>query len=580
MTNIASTEAIAAADAPARASVALRGLLRQPLAVAALLIVFVITTACVLAEFTAPYDPLQQDLDNLLSWPSAEHLLGTDALGRDTLSRLLYGGRPTLAGVAIAIAVFLVIGVTLGLIAGFVGGVVDRAIGTLVDVMLSLPGIILVFAVLAIFSQNIFAAMITFGFLVSASLIRVVRAAVLTTREELYVRAAVVSGLSPSRIMFRHVLPGLVGPITVQVSLFAGAAIGIQTGLGFLGLASPPPAPSWGGMVGEAADALGQTPMLLLASGGTIAFMTVSFALIGEGIRDADNDRRRGRIRAQQHRAPESPVWETPEAGLQLQALSISRSTAGQGGKALVDDVSLSVASGEIVGLVGESGSGKTLTSLSLLGLLPDGLHVSGGAARLGPDLLTNRSSSEWRTIRGRRIAMVSQEPMTALNPLFTVGSHLDDTLRALTDLGKAQRKERAAQLLAAVRLPDPQLIFRRYPHELSGGMIQRVVIAIALAGDPELLIADEPTTALDVTVQAEILDLLRRLRDERGLSIILVTHDLGVVADLCDRAVVLREGRVIETATVEQLFANPQAEYTRQLIARTPSLVEVNHAG
>jgi peptide/nickel transport system ATP-binding protein len=247
------------------------------------------------------------------------------------------------------------------------------------------------------------------------------------------------------------------------------------------------------------------------------------------------------------------------------------------GSRRVVTDVNLTVGPGEIVALVGESGSGKSLTALSVLGLLPQRAHASGSIELSGTEVV-GASEDTLRSLRGTSAAMVFQEPQTALNPVQTIGRQLREALRAHA-IGRGQKfdKRRATaqgiELLRQVELPDPEARIDWYPHQFSGGQKQRVVIALALSGDPDLLIADEPTTALDVTVQAEILELLRRLRDTRRAAVLLITHNLGVVADIADRVVVLRAGGVVEQASVHELFANPHNDYTRALLAAVPRL-------
>ncbi|HWI31985.1 MAG TPA: dipeptide/oligopeptide/nickel ABC transporter permease/ATP-binding protein [Microbacterium sp.] len=549
----------------------------NPLAAVAALIIITVTILVALAEWIAPYDPLQQDLTAILQLPSAAHWLGTDTLGRDTLSRLLFGGQPALTGALTALVIFALIGIVFGILAGYLGGWVDRAVSTVVDLMMSLPGIIIVLAVLAVFSQNLYAAMITAGIIAAGSLVRVVRSSVLAIREELYVAAARISGIGPARIMGRHILPGLVGPVSVQLALFAGGALALQTGLGFLGLATTPPAPSWGGMVGEAAPVMFQAPFFLFVTGGTITLLTLAFGLLGDGIRDFNEGRTRGQAFASpERRTPVAqPEALTGEAPL-LRVENYSVSFQGSPPKDVVRGISFTVDRGEIVGLVGESGSGKTVTGLSLLGLLPHSAMVSSGGAWLDAAPLTAMSKQQMRAVRGKRIGLVSQEPMAALDPLFTIGSQMNEVLSRLTTLRGGARTVRARELLAQVGLAGAEEILRKYPHELSGGMLQRIAIAIALAGEPDLIIADEPTTALDVTVQAGILELLRSLREQRGLAVLMITHDLAVVADICDRVLVMRDGEIVERADVDTLFAAPSHEYTATLIRSTPTLVEI----
>lgn len=235
-------------------------------------------------------------------------------------------------------------------------------------------------------------------------------------------------------------------------------------------------------------------------------------------------------------------------------------------------DLNYYVNAGEVLAIVGESGSGKSASSMSLLGLLPSNSRVTGEVLLNGKSVLT-MSPAKLRQIRGNDVAVIFQEPMTALNPVYTVGFQIVETLRLHNEISPDEAKQRALRLLQMVELPDPDKAFRSYPHQLSGGQRQRAMIAQSLSCDPKLLIADEPTTALDVTVQAEILDLMRNLRNQLNSAIVLITHDMGVVADLADRIAVMRKGRIVETGTAEQIFHNPQHEYTRDLLAAVPHL-------
>jgi peptide/nickel transport system ATP-binding protein len=247
-------------------------------------------------------------------------------------------------------------------------------------------------------------------------------------------------------------------------------------------------------------------------------------------------------------------------------SLTVSNLTIEVGGRVVVDDVSFRVGDGERFGLIGESGSGKSLTALALLGLLPEGARVS-GSIRLGDTEIVGLSERELARIRGRRLGIVFQEPRTALNPIRTVGRQIMTPIRRHTDASKHDARRRAIELATLVRLPEPDRIVDRYPHQLSGGQRQRVAIAIALAADPEVLIADEPTTALDVTIQAEILDLFARIQRERGMSLLFITHDLAVLQRTVDRAAVLADGRVVEEASIETLLHDPASPVTRALL-------------
>ncbi|MEV0245443.1 ABC transporter ATP-binding protein [Nocardia sp. NPDC050712] len=268
----------------------------------------------------------------------------------------------------------------------------------------------------------------------------------------------------------------------------------------------------------------------------------------------------------------------TPGAAEAKPVLSIRDLHVRFGSRAVVHGVDVDVAPGEVVALVGESGSGKSLTARAALGLLPAGATATGSIRLVGTEVV-GADEAELTALRGIRAAMVFQEPQTALNPVQKVGTQLTQALRAhqarsgAKTLSKSETRARAVELLRLVEIPDPERRFDWYPHQLSGGQKQRVVIALALSGAPDLLIADEPTTALDVTVQAEILDLLRSLRESQGTAVLFITHNLGVVAEIADRVVVLRAGRVVEEQPVHQLFATPAAPYTRELLASVPRL-------
>jgi peptide/nickel transport system permease protein len=562
---------------------ALRELARRPLAMVAAAYLVVVVILAIGASWLAPDGPQQEDLDRVLSGPSAAHWLGTDRLGRDVLSRLMFGGRITLLGVAEAVVVFAGVGITLGLVAGFTGGWTDRLIARFGDLVLALPGIIVLLMVLSVFPGNELATMVALGLLSCPTLLRVVRASTLTIRGETYVKAARLSGLTSARIMGRHVLPRLAGPVIVQLSLFAAAAVLVQSALSFLGLSTPETqGPSWGNMVGEASNVISQDPWLLVPAGGVLVCTVMALGLLGDAMRD---------VTAARHLAPPLPhrrpiplgprrgpaaSGQTPATSLlSVRGLTIAFAAGGTD-IPVIRDVSFDLAPGEALGIVGESGCGKTITTRALLGLLPAGGRVIAGAAIFDGADLAVMPERDFSQIRGNKIALISQEPMSGLDPSFTVGSQLTEVIRRHGAMSRGQARARAAELLAMVNLPEPREALSRYPHELSGGMAQRVSIALALAGNPRLLIADEPTTALDVTVQAEILALLRDLGGRLGMAIILVTHDWGVLADLCDRALVMYAGEVVELASVEDLYRSPRHPYTDGLLAANPHLAPV----
>ncbi len=553
---------------------------RRPLGVAAAAWLLLVIAAAVFAPVLAPYGPQAQDLSAALTGPSARHLLGTDPLGRDVLSQLLFGARPTLAGLAAAVAVWLVVGVALGVAGGYAGGLADAAVSRVTDLLLSLPVLVVLLVIFALFPDALLVPMAILGFIASAGLIRVVRGVTLAVRRELYISAARVAGLSQPRIVLRHVLPRIAPTVIVQAGLFAGVALVTESGLAFLGFGVVLPAPSWGGLIAEASQVLARSAWLLVPSGGVLGLTVVAFVLLGNAIRDTvtqawaapASSARAVRTPAAQDSGSEPAALDqdTADALLSVEHLSVEI-TAGSRPSPVVSDLSFAIRRGETLAVLGESGCGKTITALAVLGLLPPGTRRSGGRVLLRGTDLTAMSRRELAAVRGSRIGYIAQDPMISLDPTFTVGSQVAEAVRRHTRCGRAAARRAAVELLDSVSLPEPAAVARRYPHQLSGGMLQRCVTALALAGSPELLIADEPTTALDVTIQAGILDLLRGLQRDRGMALLLVTHDWGVVAAVADRALVMYAGQLAETATADRLYRAAAHPYTRALLASSP---------
>ncbi|WP_129790129.1 dipeptide/oligopeptide/nickel ABC transporter permease/ATP-binding protein [Promicromonospora panici] len=551
-----------------------RRLLRNPLGLTAIVLLGLIVLLSVLAPWIAPHDPNHVDLAVAFDPPSATHWLGADSAGRDVLSRLLTGGRLTLLGAAIGLTVAVVVGLVSGLVAGYYGGWFDTLSDLSTSLVMALPNMMILLAIRVVVGPSLWITMAVFGLLISPSIYRLVRSGVRQVRGELYVDAARVSGLSDARIIARHVLFVVRAPIIIQAAIIGGIAIAIQSGLEFLGLGDQT-VPTWGVMLSEGFGNLYIAPLLILWPGLAIALTIGSLVLFGNALRDALEDkpaapRLRGGVARQSTATATATATADDDVALSVRGLTVGYPTTSDALKTVIESVTFDVRRGEILGLVGESGSGKTQTAWSVLGLLPRGAVVESGAiVHDGVDLLADAGRTQ-RGLLGRRIAYVPQEPMSNLDPYFTVGHQLVAPMRKHLGLGRAEARDRATQLLAHVGIPDPVRTMKAYPHEISGGMAQRVLIAGAVSCDPDLIVADEPTTALDVTVQAEILDLLRSLQAERGLSMVLVTHNFGVVADLCDSVVVLRGGQVVEQGPAAALLSAPQHPYTRDLLAAT----------
>ncbi|MFF6893574.1 dipeptide/oligopeptide/nickel ABC transporter permease/ATP-binding protein [Streptomyces microflavus] len=550
-----------------------RRLLRNPLGAASAGVLLLLVVAVLLAPLIAPQAPDASALGAAFEGPSAAHPLGMDSAGRDILSRLLYGGRNTLGGALIALGVALALGVPTGLYAGYRAGWFDSAANWAVNLVMALPAMVVLLASRAILGPNVWVLMIVLGVLAAPSFFRLVRGIVTNVRKELYVDAAKVSGLSDARIVGRHILIVVRGPVIIQVALVAGIAIGLQAGLEFLGVGSGSSA-TWGAMLNEAFQNIQRAPLLMLWPGLALGITNGALVLLAGALRDALEERGGPPAGGRSpRRARPAPVLEAPaEAGprsplLSVRGLTVVYDRPDGPPKQVVHGVDLDVAPGEIVGLVGESGSGKSQTAFSVLGILPEGGRIGSGSVTVNGRETVGLPEREHRTLRGGTVAYVPQEPMSNLDPAFTIGSQLMEPMRHVLGITRKEARTRALDLLRLVEIPSPERTMRLYPHEISGGMAQRVLIAGAMSCDPELLIADEPTTALDVVVQAEVLELLRRLQRDRGLGVLLVTHNLGVVADLCDRVAVMSAGRIVETGTAEQVVHAPRDPYTRSLL-------------
>ncbi len=565
----------------------LRRLISKPLAAASVGFVLLLTLLAIAAPVIAPYDPLASDLAATFQLPNAQHLLGTDNLGRDILTRLMFSAGPALLNAAIAIATTLIVAVPIAVYIGYVRNWLDATVVRVGEIVMAIPSIAVLLMVLAFFGQSMTWVMVAFGLLAAPSVTRVVRSAAIGVSEEPYIDAAKVSGLRTLSIVRRHILPRVSGTIVINLSLIAAGSLGVSAGLNFLGLGVTPPEPSLGSMISEGNTYLQREPWIIVPPAVVLTLTVIAFILLGDGLRDTITEKWDGSNvqKARARKIPKealvgaeaTPAVTKPTFALENPIVRISNLTIGYPSAAsdsgyveVVSDVSFEVGPQETLGLVGESGCGKTTTSMAILGLLAKGGEVLHGSIEIDGAATEKMSRKERDALRGSTVALISQEPMVALDPLYTVGNQLSEAIKRHTKLRGGAVRKRMLELLSQVRINDPQKVSRSYPFEISGGMAQRVAIAIALAGDPRLLIADEPTTALDVTVQAEILDLLRTIQAERHMGLLLVTHNFGVVADLCDRVAVMKDGKIVELTDAETLFDAPSNDYTKLLLSST----------
>ena len=556
--------------------------LRRPGGVFGAAWLLLMIVASLTAPLWRPYEPGEQDTANRLALPSADHWLGTDPLGRDLLSRIVTGGTLPLLASALMLLVAFGIGLPLALIAAEKGARVERTISRVTELFMALPATIILLALIGVIGNRLYPVMAVMGLLISAAVYRIMLGVAQSVRQRLYVDAARVNGLGSLRVNLVHVLPSMATVVAVQAAQLYGIGLLIVAGLAFLGFGPAEPEPSWGFMIQDASSHMFDGPWLMVPTGLVLALTVVAAneladAIAGKGKREPRprRARRAGVVGRPRGGAPVPSGSDTSaeegvdalSAVLDVRHLSVSV----DGGPDLVTDVSFRVGRGKVLGLVGESGCGKTMTARSLLGLLPAGVHVSGGRILWQGRDLVGLGEAELRSIRGREIAMISQEPMVALDPMFSVAYQLTQPLRRIRRVGRREARRIAAELLEQVGIVDAQRVLRSYPHQLSGGMAQRVAIALALTGQPKLLVADEPTTALDVTVQAEILSLLRGLVRDTGLSVVVVSHDLGVVADICDDVVVMYAGEVVESGGSAPVLDEPAHPYTMALLGANP---------
>jgi peptide/nickel transport system permease protein len=553
----------------------------------------------VFGSLLSPYAP-NDTVGPQLAGPSSHYLLGTDYIGRDVLSRVLTGAGLSILGALLVAAIALVFGALPGVLSVYLGRVFEWVTLRVIDTLIALPFLVFAVAMTALLGNGVFQALFAVGFLLAPVFYRVSRSATLSVANSQYVEAAILSGASTGWVVRKHVWPKVAPPIAISLSTTIGLGMVIISSLTFLGIGVSPPQATWGGILATDLEYIAVQSWAPIVPIALILIAVLACNLLADAVRDTAGEAGRQLLRGQAAKKadkkaarlergnsptpaasgpadPESAlvpgtseprVLESesqPESVLDVRDLRIVNSI---GHAELVQGLSFSLRRGQTLGIVGESGSGKTLTIRAVLGILPKPLEQTVGAIEILRRQAAGFSKQDWLDIRGNSISAVFQDPGSYLNPSIWLGRQVSEVLRVKKKLSRGEAKAETLRLFEAVHLREPHLVYEQYVHELSGGMLQRVLIATAIALGPDILLADEATTALDVTVQAEILDLLQELQETQGLSLVLISHDLAVIAQLSDEVLVMRSGTVIEHGPASQVLRDPQHEYTQLLIA------------
>ncbi|MCJ8139039.1 dipeptide/oligopeptide/nickel ABC transporter permease/ATP-binding protein [Falsirhodobacter halotolerans] len=546
--------------------------------------------ALILIPFAAPLitsdNPIQISVRDRLAAPSWDHWLGQDEFGRDRLARVLYGGQVSLTVAFVATSVACIIGTLFGLIGAYFRGPFQFITRRLSDVVLCFPPILLALLVVTLFGPGTGTLVSVLSILYFPAFARIAFSEAVRVTALDFVEASRALGTPSRRIVFRTILPNIAGPVSVQYSLTAAAAITIESGLSFLGLGVVPPAPSWGQMIRGARQFMNQDPLGIIIPCVALTLTIYAINFFCDRLRDTLDPKGNGGGKdAVSRPSSGGAVAAAPDTVAAIHGLRLDIPRPGRP-VSVIEDVSLTLRANQCTALVGESGSGKSLSSLALMGLLPSGIRQASGTLSLrrkSGDMvdLGRLTPRELEDVRGNDVAMIFQEPMTSLNPIHKVGAQMTEAILAHRPMAKAAARARAIELLTLVGINEPERRFDGYPHEMSGGMRQRVMIAMALCCEPRLLIADEPTTALDVTIQAEIIELLQRLRHEyaEGLSLLFISHNLGVVAEIADRVAVMYSGQIVEEGPAKDILNDPHHPYTRALLESMPSSHEEMHS-
>jgi oligopeptide/dipeptide ABC transporter ATP-binding protein len=551
--------------------------LRTPVGAAAGFMVAAVLLLAVLAPILWTDRANAVDTEKLLQGPSADHWLGTDNLGRDLFYRVLVATRLSVELALLATLIAVVAGVLLGTAPTLLGRRAGRLVTAVVNIAVAFPGLLLALFFAVIFGVGMKGAVLAIGLSGAPAFGRLTQTLIAGVTERDFVAAARVAGVGRVRILLRHLLPNVGEPLIVNATISAGGALLAFAGLSFLGLGVQPPDYDWGRLLNEGLTNIYVHPAAALAPGVAVVVAGLAFNLFGEAAAKGIGLTTAGSVLTGRVAAPTPEPLdrgrEAPsDAVLDIRELWVSFPGAA-GPVRPVRGVSFTVRRGEAVGVVGESGSGKSLTALAVAQLIEEPGRVDAQRLEfLGSDLLTGGVRAH-RQLLGTSFAMVFQDPMTSFNPTRRVGGQLAEVARAHQGLGRAAARARAIDRLRAVRVPAADRRAGQYPHEFSGGMRQRAMIGMGLMGNPALVVADEPTTALDVTVQKQVLRLLESIREADDVALVLISHDVAVVAQVCDRVLVMYAGKIVEDLPADELRAAARHPYTRALVAAVPDM-------
>ena len=550
--------------------------LRTPVGIVALVGVLTIVALALFAPALWSDAAERIDVPAASQGASREHLMGTDALGRDIFHRVLVATRLSVTLAVLATLVGALIGIPLGGLPSLVGERLGRLVTGFINLAIAFPALLVAIFVAAIVGVGAKGAVFGIGCAVAPYFARLTQTLTSSVIDSDYVAAARVVGVGRARLLRRHVLPNVAEPLFLTTTLAVGEALLALAGLSFLGLGVQPPGYDWGRMLSEGLGSIFVTPSVAIGPAVAIVLAALVFILLGETLAKGAAGRPSARWSDRQGDLV-PPVGSTDARAEDVptgEALAVENLTVSfPGGSFPVRAVSLSVAPGEIVGIVGESGSGKTLTAMAIADLLPPNARMAATRYEVCGRDPRELSEAGKRSLLGRSLAIVYQDPMSSLNPALRVGRQLSEVAEVHERLSRSAARRRSIDRLRAVRIANPESRVGQYPHEFSGGMRQRAVVAMGLMIDPRLLIADEPTTALDVTVQQQVLRLLRDVCTSSSAAAIFISHDVAVVSQLCTRVLVMYAGRIVEELDVKTLTTAPAHPYTRALVAAVPTM-------